>query len=212
MFDNYLTHSDDWVPTLWRKRPCYYTVRGFFPVWLWKKQNKNTLLSVLFHNESIVVFFLTFFFWPGESSGFPNTQTKGPVSEAESVSIHLCWAQQASWQGNTSGEGQQSTLWVCWRQWHNSNSCREHASSFLNLLSHCTSQACGRLTPKPGMELELWESSATSSDWTLDSWFQAWTTKDTGDLNELNVVVLVVILLDKSKYQLVHTFKMCRCK
>lgn len=112
---------------------------------------------------------LTFFFWPGESSGFPNTQTKGPVSEAESVSIHLCWAQQASWQGNTSGEGQQSTLWVCWRQWHNSNSCREHASSFLNLLSHCTSQACGRLTPKPGMELELWES--TSNQQRLDTGF-----------------------------------------
>lgn len=60
----------------------------------------------------------------------PNNQTKEPVWEAESTRIHLRRAKQACWQGDTWGEGQQSTLWPCWRQWHNSNSCRVRASSF----------------------------------------------------------------------------------
>lgn len=76
----------------------------------------------------MVVFF-------GGGGWFPNTPTKEPVCEAESTWIHLRRAEQACWQGNTLGEGQPSTLWLCWRQWHYSNTCRVHASSFLNLLS-----------------------------------------------------------------------------
>lgn len=71
----------------------------------------------------------------GWTKCFPNTQTKERVCELQSVWIHLRWAEQACWQGNTWGEGQPSTLCLCWRQWHNSNTCRVHASSFLNLLS-----------------------------------------------------------------------------
>lgn len=78
-------------------------------------------------------------FLPGHAlkgdKNFTNTQTKGSVCEAECVWIHLQRAEQACWQGNTSGEGQPSTLWLRWRQWHNSNTCRVHSSSFLNLLS-----------------------------------------------------------------------------
>ena len=102
---------------------------------------------------------VVFFWWrvgvEGGTKGFTNTKTKEPVCEAESVWIHLRRAEQACWQENTSGEGQPSTLWLCWRQWHNSNTCRAQASSFLNLLSLSLSLSfCGRPQLKPDMELD----------------------------------------------------------
>ena len=42
----------------------------------------------------------------------------------------MCRAEQACWQENTSGEGQQSLLWPCWRQWHNSNTYRVQLPAF----------------------------------------------------------------------------------
>lgn len=95
----------------------------------------------------------------GESKCFPNTPTKEHVCGVGSVWIHLLWAEQACWQGNTSGEGQPSTLWLCWRQWHNSNSCRVLASSFLNLLS-----LWGGLQLKPGMKQD-WVVTKQPPDW-----------------------------------------------
>lgn len=88
----------------------------------------------------------------------PNNQTKEPVCEAESARIHLRWAKQACWQGNTSGEGQQATLWPCWRQWHNSNSCRVRASS----LQSRSPSLCCRLQLKPDAALRLKLTAAKS--------------------------------------------------
>lgn len=90
----------------------------------------------------------------------PNNQTKEPVCEAESARIHLRWAKQACWQGNTSGEGQQSTLWPCWRQWHNSNSCRVRASS----LQSRSPSLCCRLQLKPDAALRLKLTAAKSQN------------------------------------------------
>lgn len=83
----------------------------------------------------------------------PNSQTKESLCEAEGARIHLRRAKQACWQGNTLGEGQPSTLWLCWRQWHYSNTCRVLASSFLNQLS--LSELAG-VQLKPDAESEPW--------------------------------------------------------
>lgn len=100
----------------------------------------------------------------GSAKSFPNTQTKGSVCEAESVWIHLHRAEQACWQGNTSGEGHPSTLWLCWRQWHNSNTCRVHASSFLNLLS-LSLALCGGLQIKPEAEQDSGKTEHPNNNW-----------------------------------------------
>ena len=113
------------IAKTWFGQFRFFAILFFFFYW---NNSKGRFLSRFTKMAVIVVFF-------GRGGWFPNTQTKEPVCEAESSRIHLCWAEQACWQGNTSGEGQPSTLWLCWRQWHNSNTCRVHASSSLNLLS-----------------------------------------------------------------------------
>lgn len=102
---------------------------------------KGDFLSCSTNRAVMMVFF-------GREGGFQNTLTKEPVCEAESPWIHLCRAEQDCWQGNTLGEGQPSTLWLCWRQWHYSNTCSVHASSFQKLLS------------LPLLSLPLWQATA----------------------------------------------------
>lgn len=88
------------------------------------------------------------------------TKQKSRVCEAESARFHLHWAEQACWQGNTSGEGQQSTLWPCWRQWHNSNSCRVRASSFLSWVSFSLLQAAARARHRVVLQTKLTEAKS----------------------------------------------------
>lgn len=96
----------------------------------------------------------------------PNPQTKEPLCEAESSRIHLRRAKQACWQGNTLGEGQPSTLWLCWRQWHYSNTCRVLASSFLNQRSLTGWQGAAKTRHGVGTAARLTVTAKENNNWT----------------------------------------------
>lgn len=102
-----------------------------------------------------------FWYFLGEG-WFPNNQTKELVCEAEGTGIHLRLAEQACLQGNTSGEGQQSTLWPCWRQWHNSNSYRVRASSFQSWVSFSLLQAAAKASHGATLQTKLAEVKSQS--------------------------------------------------